>query len=76
MNGVDVLDIRDGLVVRILTAFDPLPVAEQLLGLTLRPTPGSWRGTLAVGIQRTLAVLARIRAAGAAERADATDKAR
>jgi hypothetical protein len=62
INGVDVLDVQGGLVVRILTAFDPLPAAEQLLGLALRPVPGTWRGTLAVWLQRTLAFVARSRA--------------
>jgi len=61
MTGVDVLDVRDGVVVRILTAFDPLPAAEQLLGLALRPKPDTWRGTLAVWVQRALALLARRR---------------
>jgi steroid delta-isomerase-like uncharacterized protein len=37
IDGVDVLDIREGKVTRILTAFDLLPAAEQLLGLRLRP---------------------------------------
>lgn len=61
LSGVDVLDLQDGLVVRILTAFDPLPAAEQLLGLALRPRPGTWRGSLAVLVQRILAFFARRR---------------
>ncbi len=61
MEGVDVLDIRDGLITRILTAFDPLPAAEQLLGLRLRPIPGTWRATVAVTVQRMLAFFARRR---------------
>jgi steroid delta-isomerase-like uncharacterized protein len=58
IDGVDVLDIRDGQVARILTAFDVLSAAEQLLGLKLRPLPGTWRGGFAVAVQR---VLARVR---------------
>jgi steroid delta-isomerase-like uncharacterized protein len=55
IEGVDVLDIRDGRVVRILTAFDVLSAAEQLLGMKLRPVPGTWRGRFAVTIQRIMA---------------------
>jgi len=58
IEGVDVLDVRDGQVTRILTAFDVLSSAEQLLGIKLRPIPGTWRGRFAVTIQR---VLARVR---------------
>jgi len=49
------LDIHDGKVVRILTAFDVLSAAEQLLGMKLRPSPGTWRGRFAVTVQRMLA---------------------
>ena len=59
IDGVDVLDIREGKVTRILTAFDPLPAAEQLLGLRLRPVPGTWRARVTVTVQRALAFLAR-----------------
>lgn len=59
IEGVDVLDLEGELVKRILTAFDPLPAAEQLLGIRLRPTPGTWRAWLAVRVQRTLAWLMR-----------------
>jgi steroid delta-isomerase-like uncharacterized protein len=55
IEGVDVLDIRNGRVVRITTAFDLLHAMEQLLGMKLRPAPGTWRGRFAVGIQRMLA---------------------
>jgi hypothetical protein len=55
IEGVDVFDLEGEQVKRILTAFEPLPAAEQLLGLRLRPTPGTWRAWLAVRIQRTLA---------------------
>lgn len=59
MEGVDVLDVRDGKITRILTAFDPVVAAEQLLNRPLRPTPGSWRAWAAVAAQRFLAYLAR-----------------
>ena len=55
IEGVDVLDIRNGRVARILTAFDVISAAEQLLGMKLRPAPGTWRGRLAVAVQRMLA---------------------
>ena len=55
IEGVDVLDIRDGRISRILTAFDAIPAAEQLLGLRLRPSPNSWREWLIVRLQRILA---------------------
>jgi steroid delta-isomerase-like uncharacterized protein len=59
IEGVDVLDIREQKIGRILTAFDAVPAAEQLLGMRLRPVPGSWRGWAAVWAQRCLAWLAR-----------------
>lgn len=61
IDGVDVLDVRDGRITRILTAFDPIFAAEQLLGMRLRPVPGTWRARIAVAIQRFLALLARNR---------------
>ncbi len=61
-EGVDVLDIRDGKIIRIRTSFDPIFAAEQLLGMRLRPVPGTWRAAVAVMIQRVLAWLARARA--------------
>ena len=59
IEGVDVLDIRDGKIARILTVFDPLPAAEQLLGMQLRPLPGTWRSEVAVVVQRFLAYVVR-----------------
>ncbi len=61
IDGVDVLDVRDGKVTRIFTAFDLLPAAEQLLGRRLRPVPGTWRARCAVAAQRFLAFFARQR---------------
>ena len=54
-EGVDLLEFRDGRISRILTCFDALAGAEQLLGLTLRPPPGSIRERVAVLFQRLLA---------------------
>ena len=61
IEGVDVLDIRDGQVARILTAFDVLSAVEQLLGMKLRPSPGTWRGMFAITVQRMLARIRRKR---------------
>lgn len=61
LEGVDVLDIRNGEITRIRTAFDPVAAAEQLLGMRLRPVPGTWQGSLAVTAQRFLAFMARRR---------------
>lgn len=55
IEGVDILDIRDSQVARILTAFDIISAAEQFLGMKLRPSAGTWRGRLAVTVQRMLA---------------------
>lgn len=60
-EGVDVVDVREGKICRIFTAFDPLPAAEQLLDMRLRPLPGTWRGRAAVTVQRFLAFLTRRR---------------
>lgn len=60
-EGVDVLDIRNGQIIRIRTAFDPVLAAEQLLGTHLRPVPGTWRAAFAVLAQRFLAWMARRR---------------
>ena len=61
IEGVDVLDVCDGKVTRIFTAFDPLPVAEQLLDVRLRPVPGTWRARCVLAAQRLLAYRARRR---------------
>ena len=57
--GVDVLNVREGKITHIRTAFDPLCAAEQLLGMRLRPIPGTWRGAFVVVTQRFLAWIAR-----------------
>ncbi len=61
LEGVDLLELEGERVRRILTAFDALPAAEQLLGMRLRPVPGTWPGFLAVRVQRVLAWLARLK---------------
>lgn len=61
IRGVDVLDIRNGEITRITTAFDAISAAEQLLGMRLRPVPGTWRATFVVTAQRFLAWMARKR---------------
>lgn len=55
-EGLDYLTFRDGLVARIETRFDPAQPVEQLLGLRLRPRPGSMR-------ERALVLLQRVKAA-------------
>ena len=60
-EGVDVLDIRNGEITRIRTSFDPVAAAEQLLGMRLRPVPGTWQAAVAVTAQRFLAWTARVR---------------
>jgi len=57
IEGVDVLDIRDDRVARIMTAFDALHALEQLMGMKLRPAPGTWRHRFAVGVQSVLALV-------------------
>jgi hypothetical protein len=60
-EGVDLLEFEGERVRRIETAFDPLPAAEQLLGMRLRPTPGTWRGFALLRMQWVAAWLARRR---------------
>lgn len=44
---------------RIMTCFDVIAAAEQLLGVTLRPPSRSWRLRAMVGFQRIVAARAR-----------------
>lgn len=55
VRGVDVLEIRNGLVQRIATHFDTVRAAEQLLGWRIKPPVGSARERAAVVLQRGLA---------------------
>jgi hypothetical protein len=59
IEGLDQLDLRGDRVARILTCFDIIAAAEQLLALPLRPPPGSLRQRIAVGLQRVAAARAR-----------------
>jgi len=59
VDGLDELDLRGGRVARILTCFDAIAAAEQLLGITLRPPSRSWRQRAMVGLQRIAAARAR-----------------
>jgi steroid delta-isomerase-like uncharacterized protein len=58
-EGVDLIEVRDGRVTRILTCFDPIAAGEQLLGIRLRPVPGSVRERMLVFFQRLAAKRAR-----------------
>jgi steroid delta-isomerase-like uncharacterized protein len=58
-SGFDYMEFRDGLVARIETRFDPAEAIEQLLGLRLRPPPGSLRERCLVWVQRGLAAWVR-----------------
>ena len=58
-DGVDVVDVLAGKVVRIQTAFDAISAAEQLLGVSLRPRPGTWHARIAVAVQRIAAWISR-----------------
>lgn len=51
-EGVDLLFVRDGLIVRIETLFDAFAAASQALGVNLRPAAGSFSERLLVGAQR------------------------
>lgn len=62
VDGLDQLDLRGGQVARILTCFDVLAGAEQLLNVSLRPPDGSVRQRILVGLQRIAAARARRRA--------------
>jgi ketosteroid isomerase-like protein len=58
-EGIDLLDFRGTQVTRVLTCFDLIAAAEQLLGMTLRPAPGTLRERLLVRVQRLAAARAR-----------------
>jgi steroid delta-isomerase-like uncharacterized protein len=60
-EGVDILDLRGSQICRIRTLFDPLEAASQLLGIRLRPRPGSFRERCAVAAQRIVAAWLRRR---------------
>ncbi len=61
LEGLDQLDAQDGKVVRILTCFDVVAAAEQLLDVTIRPRVNSVRQRFVVILQRLFAARARRR---------------
>jgi ketosteroid isomerase-like protein len=58
-EGLDLLEARAGRITRILTCFDAIAGAEQLLALKLRPPAGSLHERVLVVAQRLLAARAR-----------------
>lgn len=58
-DGIDMLDIKDGKIARILTLFDPFSAFEQFIGIRLRPPAGSIRERLFVFLQRLVAFVTR-----------------
>lgn len=64
IEGIDLVEVRDGLLSRIVTRFDGLRLAEQVGLLPARPRPGSAAERLLVRIQRVVAFFQR-RGAGA-----------
>jgi predicted ester cyclase len=60
-EGVDILDFRGPRICRIRTLFDLVEAGSQLVGMRLRPDPGSFRERCAVRAQRVLAAWLRRR---------------
>jgi ketosteroid isomerase-like protein len=60
-EGIDLLEVRGAQVARILTCFDVIAAAEQVMGVTLRAAPGRPRERLMVIGQRLVAAWARSR---------------
>jgi ketosteroid isomerase-like protein len=58
-EGIDLLEVRGTQVTRILTSFDVIAAAEQLMGIPLRAAPGSVQERLMVFGQRLVAAWAR-----------------
>jgi len=54
-DGCDYVVFRDGLIACIETRFDPAVVIEQMLGVTIRPAPGSLAEWCVVQVQRVMA---------------------
>ena len=54
-DGFDSFEFRDGLVARLETRFDPAVPIEQLLGIRVRPAPGSMAERVLVRLQRVIA---------------------
>ena len=62
-EGIDLIEIRGTQVTRILTCFDVIAAAEQMMGVMLRAPAGSLRERLMVFGQRVMAAWARNRSA-------------
>jgi len=60
-TGVDVVECQGGKITRVLSLFDLVDAAEQLLGVKLRPAQRSLREKLLVFLQRISAFFARKR---------------
>ena len=60
-SGFDYMQFRGDLVARIETRFDPAEAIEQLTGVSLRPSAGSWMERCLVLGQRCLAAWVRRR---------------
>lgn len=58
-EGVDLIDVKNNKITRILTCFDSIAAAEQMLGVTIRPEPGTFRERVTVYLQRIAAFRAR-----------------
>ena len=60
-EGLDYVQLRDGLIARIETRFDPAEPIEQMLGVRLRPAAATWSERAFVLVQRLLAAWVRAR---------------
>jgi steroid delta-isomerase-like uncharacterized protein len=59
-DGIDYVQIRDNRVASVQSYGDMLAAASQLLGLQLKPRPGSFRERLLVLSQRVIATFVRL----------------
>ncbi len=59
-DGVDHMEFQSDRIVRIGTYFDVRTAAGQLLGVSLRPRPGSWVERALVAAQRLIAAFVRL----------------
>jgi len=55
IDGVDLVEFRNGRMCRIVTRFDGIAMAQQIGLLPPRPVPGSWKGWVTVFVQRLIA---------------------
>jgi steroid delta-isomerase-like uncharacterized protein len=59
IDGIDYIQFRGSQIASIETFFDLRAAASQLLGVQLRPRPGSFRERLLVSLQRVVAAIVR-----------------